>query len=131
MTVRSTTKKAAAIAGVALALGGGISFATADQASATSFNGCGWPRVCFYKSASNWTSSSPTAAYQDVTSYYQNLGSRSYGAYVVYNSRNDDVAYLQYSSGRVDCLEPNHSVLGNWPGWGHVDKIRISTSATC
>jgi hypothetical protein len=50
---------------------------------------------------------------------------------VVYNSRNDDVAYLHYSSGRVDCLEPNHSVLGNWPGWGHVDKIRISTSATC
>ncbi|MBO0812202.1 MAG: hypothetical protein J2P23_09180 [Microlunatus sp.] len=130
MAVRSIMKKAV-VAGASVALAGGITAATADTASATSWNGCGWPRVCFYKYSSNWYSGQPSAAYQDVTSGYQTLGSRSYGAYGVYNSRNDDVAYLHYTSGRVYCLKPNHNVSGNAAGWGKVDKIRISWSSTC
>jgi hypothetical protein len=85
---------------------------SASPASADTYNGCGWPRVCFYLTIDNWSAGTPTAAFQDVTGYYQNLGSRSRGSDFVYNSRNDDRVWVRYTvvaTGAVDyvCLNPN------------------------
>lgn len=104
-------------------------FAAATPAQATSFNGCAYPRVCFYKTSTNWDNGTPTAAYQDVTSGYQTLGSNSAGSYYVYNTRNDDVAYIRFSTGRVRCFLPNHG--GAIGEDGYATGIRISSSSTC
>ncbi|MGW6054442.1 hypothetical protein [Streptomyces sp. NPDC055189] len=118
-----------AVAGLAA-----TALATAPAASADSYNGCAWPRVCFYQTNSQWNSASPTAAYQDVTTAYQNLGANSRGADWVNNTRNDDRAYLRYvvnSSGATQylCLSPNHHV--NFSSAYTVTGIRIDTAATC
>lgn len=43
--------------------------------------------ACFYPTATQWNAGAPTAAYQDVTSSYQNLGPNSRGADYVHNTR--------------------------------------------
>lgn len=103
--------------------------AVASPASAASAYGCNWPRVCFYLTTSSWNNSAPTAAFQDVTSSYQNLGSRSRGSYAVYNSRNDDGALLRFTNGSTFCVWPNEA----WglQGIGTVDGIRIMDSEHC
>ncbi|GGT24205.1 hypothetical protein [Streptomyces chromofuscus] len=128
-----TTKRIAVI-GMATAGLAATALVTAPTASATSYNGCGWPRVCFYMTDSNWYNGSPTAAYQDVTTSYQNLGTSSRGANWVYNSRNDDRAYLRYvydSTGATGyrCLPPNH--YQQFPSGYTVTGIRIDTASTC
>lgn len=119
------------MAGAALAV---AALATAPTATADSYNGCVYPRVCFYLTNSNWNSGSPTAAYQDVTGSYQNLGANSRGADWVHNTRNDDRAYLRYinnSTGATQyvCVPPNHSI--NFVSAYTVTGIRIDTAATC
>lgn len=108
--------------------------ATAPTASADSYNGCAYPRVCFYQTNSQWNSGSPTAAYQDVTTAYQNLGPNSRGADWVNNTRNDDRAYLRYivnSTGETKylCLPPNSHV--NFTSAYTVTGIRIDTASSC
>lgn len=104
-------------------------FASAVPAQATSANGCTYPRVCFYKTSTNWENNDPTAAYQDITSGYQTLGSNSAGSYYVYNTRNDDVAYIRFSGGAVRCILPNHGIAAGEDGYAN--GIRISSSSTC
>ncbi|MGW1884928.1 hypothetical protein [Streptomyces sp. NPDC001970] len=102
------------------------------SASATSANGCLYPRVCFYLTASNWNAGAPTAAYQDVTSYYQNLGSGSRGADFIQNTRNDDRAYIRWvynGTTQYYCLPPNQSV--QFSSSVTVTGIRIDSAATC
>ncbi|GGJ80249.1 hypothetical protein GCM10011583_09740 [Streptomyces camponoticapitis] len=97
--------------GVATAALFAASLMTAPTASAYSYNGCQYPRVCFYLTAANWNNAAPTAAYQDITSGYQDLGDRSRGAKYVRNTREDDRASLRYvdvnGTARYDCLPPN------------------------
>lgn len=116
---------AAAVIGSVLA----GSFAVASPAQADSRWGCGYPRVCFYLTAQNFLDDAPTAAFRDVTSGYQNLGSRSRGAFLVFNSRNDDGALLHFTNGRTYCLTPNGYVFAQ--EIGTVNKIRISRSPSC
>lgn len=78
--------------------------------------------------------SAPTASFQDVTSYYQNLGSRSRGSDRVYNSRNDDRVWLRYvenSTGQVGylCLNPN--TLGIFEAGYTVTGVKIEWAASC
>jgi hypothetical protein len=114
----------AAVACATLAL----SFAGVSTASANTAYGCGYPQVCFYKTQARWDAQSWNAAYKDVTSGYQTLSSAAYGAYSVFNSRNDDGALLHYTNGGTLCLQPNTIVWNN--SWV-VDKIRIMDSPTC
>ncbi|MFI9588594.1 hypothetical protein ACIHCQ_44065 [Streptomyces sp. NPDC052236] len=126
-------KRMAAVGTAVAALAAGA-LATAPTASADSYNGCAWPRVCFYQTDSQWSSGSPTAAYQDVTTYYQNLGPNSRGADWVNNTRNDDRAYLRYivnSTGATQyfCLLPNHHAY--FSSALTVTGIRIDTASSC
>jgi hypothetical protein len=126
------TKKRRLLAVVAAAVLG-TTGAVVAQSPASAAHGCEWPRVCFYLTVSDLNANRPTAAFQDVTSGWQYLGSRSRGAYYVYNSRRDDVAYLHSTNGSVHCLAPLNGVNPSHPanGWGTVDRIRISWSSTC
>jgi hypothetical protein len=123
MTVVATAAAALATAGLA----------TAPTASADDYNGCGWPRVCFYLTDSDWNNGEPTAAYQDVTSYHQNLGSRSRGANHVRNTRNDDRVSLryvdQYSVTYYACLKPNQTM--HFSSTSTVTGVRIDTQSSC
>ncbi|MBC7270520.1 MAG: hypothetical protein H5T76_17735 [Streptomyces sp.] len=127
--MKRTAVVATAAAGLATA-----ALASAPSAAAYDYNGCAWPRVCFYLTAGNWNNASPTAAYQDVTSSYQNLGSQSRGADYVRNTRNDDRAYLRYirhSTGATEylCVLPNQTAY--FSSAYTVTGIRIDTAATC
>ncbi|MFK0151535.1 hypothetical protein ACIQVL_27570 [Streptomyces sp. NPDC090499] len=129
----NTTKRIAAF-GTAAAAVAVAALAAAPTASADSANGCVYPRVCFYLTDSDWNSGSPTAAYQDVTTSYQTLGSRSRGADWVRNTRNDDRAYLRYirnSTGGTEyiCVLPNQTAY--FSSAYTVTGIRIDTAATC
>ncbi|MET7617978.1 hypothetical protein [Streptomyces sp. NPDC005408] len=106
----------------------------ASPASAESYNGCAWPRVCFYLTLNDWWAGTPTSSFQDVTSYYQNLGSRSRGSDRVYNSRNDDRVWLRYvenSTGQVGylCLNPN--TMGIFESGYTVTGVKIEWDPTC
>lgn len=106
----------------------GLTISSASTASANTAFGCGYPQVCFYKTKADWDAKRWTAAYKDVTSYYQNLSPGARGAYAVFNSRNDDGARLHFTDGSADCLDPNTLMLTN----GFVaDKIRIMASPSC
>jgi hypothetical protein len=111
-----------------------VTLATAPTASADSYRGCDWPRVCFYLTSSDWGDKDPTAAYQDVTTSYQDLGSRSRGADYVNNTRNDDRVYLRYihnDTGATSylCVSPNHT--GHFSSNVTVTGIRIDTASSC
>ncbi|MFG3698696.1 hypothetical protein ACGF5C_12375 [Micromonospora sp. NPDC047620] len=106
---------------------GALAVPVAAQASTR--YGCTYPRVCFYLTPSDWTAQRPTAAYQDVTSTWQTLGSSSRGSAYAFNSRNDDVAYFHFTNGRQVCLRPDSPLYLSQ--YGTVDKIRISSSSTC
>ncbi len=111
-----------------LAVTGAAVLVQASPASAVSMSGCAYPRVCFYKYSADYWNNSPTAACQDVTSYWQILGPNSYGADYIMNTRNDDVASLPSTNGDVMCLGPNGLA---YEPYRVVDEIRISYSSTC
>ncbi|MFF4756658.1 hypothetical protein ACWD5R_42220 [Streptomyces sp. NPDC002514] len=124
-------KRIAAVA-TSVAVFAGTALAVAPSASATSYNGCDWPRVCFYQTQPDWTIGMPDAAYQDVTTYYQDLSSRAYGADWVYNSRNDDRAMLRFTYGGstyYKCIPPNGTI--QFSSASTVTGIRIDTTAAC
>jgi hypothetical protein len=132
--MNTTMKRRLAVVSTAVAALSSAALATAPTASADSYNGCAYPRVCFYLTGSDWNSGSPTAAFQDVTTSYQNLGSRSRGADYVHNTRNDDRAYLRYirnSTGATEylCVEPNTTAI--FSSAFTVTGIRIDTAANC
>jgi hypothetical protein len=134
MSVRSARTRLLSRVGLVVGLAAASGAVMAPTASAESYNGCAWPRVCFYLTDSNWNNGDPTAAFQDVTTSYQNLGSRSRGANWVFNSRNDDRAYLRYirnSTGATEyvCVPPNNQIY--FSSDFTVTGIRIDTAATC
>lgn len=106
-----------------------ITVVSGSAASADTAFGCGYPQVCFYKTEADWLARKWTAAYKDVTSYYQNLSSKAYGSWAVYNSRNDDGARLHFTDGTSTCLGPNTILLTYH--YKTLDKIRIMDSPTC
>lgn len=116
----------AAAAGTVLAAAAVVAMAT--PASASTREGCTYPRVCFYLTEADYFANHPTASYQDVTSGWQILGSQSRGAPWIVNTRNDDVAYLHYTNGSTHCVLPN---FDRFNGGLIVDKVRISSSSTC
>jgi hypothetical protein len=123
-----------AIVGTAAGALVGAALAVAPGAAAGSYNGCTYPRVCFYLTGTQWSNGTPSTGYQDVTSGYQNLGSLSRGADYVRNTRNDDRAYLRYirhSTGGTEylCVLPNQTAI--FSSAYTVTGIRIDTAATC
>lgn len=98
-------------------------------AQAVTRYGCTYPRVCFYLTPADWTAQRPTAAYQDVTTGWQNLGPRSRGAAYAFNSRNDDIALFHFTNGNVRCVNPDSPIFLSL--YGTVDKIRISSAGSC
>lgn len=105
----------------------------APQAQATTYNGCVYPRVCFYQTLSDWNAASPNAAYQDVTTAYQNLSTAARGANHVWNTRNDDRAMIRYTESGVGtlytCLAPNSG--RSFGSTMTVTGIRIDTASSC
>jgi hypothetical protein len=123
-----------AVVGTAAAALATTTLATAPTVSADTRRGCDWPRVCFYLTSSDWGDDDPTAAYQDITTSYQDLGSRSRGADYVANTRNDDRVYLRYirnSTGATSylCVDPNHNQ--HFSNSFTVTGIRIDTASSC
>ncbi|MEU6578754.1 hypothetical protein [Streptomyces sp. NPDC046805] len=125
------------IFGTVTAAAAGLLTVGAPPASADSHYGCTYPRVCFYLTDADFLNDHPTAAYQDVTSYYQNLGSTSRGANWVLNTRNDDRAYIRYvENGQVKylCVTPDDGSGGSIVEFGPsetVTGIRIDWAPTC
>ncbi|MFI6334148.1 hypothetical protein [Streptomyces sp. NPDC050535] len=120
-----------ALAGIGLGASAAL-FIAAPQAQAASYNGCIYPRVCFYQTLADWNAAAPNAAYQDVTTAYQNLGSSSRGADHVWNTRNDDramIRYLYQGGTYYTCLAPNSG--RTFPSSMTVTGIRIDTASTC
>ncbi|MER5747115.1 hypothetical protein ABT097_28085 [Streptomyces sp. NPDC002225] len=127
----NTTRRITAM-GVTLGALASVGLAVAPNASATSFNGCVYPRVCFYLTDADWNRGTPTAAYQDVTTSYQSLSSRALGAAWVVNTRNDDRAYFRVEvagTTQYICLPPNYHT--SFSIKEIVNGIRIDTAATC
>jgi hypothetical protein len=102
---------------------------TPTPAQADSAHGCAYPYVCFYRTRGDFDAGLWAARYRDITKIFQNLGPNARGADVIWNTRNDDVAYLRFDKGvRIRCLPPNSGDAG---AVGIVDGIRISSAAKC
>ena len=105
--------------------------ASASPAQATTANGCTYPRVCFYKTSTDWDNNHPTAAYQDYGD--QALTTTARGSYYVYNTRNDDRAIITYTTGsgatRTKCVNPNRAAAIGEDGFA--TRINIQTTASC
>jgi len=124
-----TMKKAVAGWAAFAAVSAVVASAQPAAAEAT-LHGCVYPRVCFYLTEAQFTAGTPTAAYQDAD-YNQTLGSKSKGADVVYNSRNDDTVLLRVGTTSVAiCLDPNTTLYND--ATVTVTAIRIrSTPSSC
>ncbi|MER7172885.1 hypothetical protein [Streptomyces mesophilus] len=127
-------RRSAIVVGAAsLAAASSLALAPSVTAAEAPTKGCAYPRVCFYLKKADYDANSPTAAFQDVTSTWQNLGSSSRGADFVVNTRNDDVAYLRvqnnYGDVWTECMSPNSSRYYSTPYT--LTGIRISTSSSC
>ncbi|MGH3910374.1 MAG: hypothetical protein ACRDRM_06045, partial [Pseudonocardiaceae bacterium] len=59
---------------------------------------CGYPYVCFFDHGL-------TGGFQDYTDDFQRLID-SHGADTMVNSRHDDVVWLHWTDGHVECTEP-------------------------
>ena len=84
---------------------------------------CSYPYVCFYKNGTR------TGSFQDVTTYYQTL-TTSRGADEVYNTRNDDVAWLLWSDGVHTCIPP-HGWYGLATSPYYVTGVKIRPESNC
>ncbi|MFI8308778.1 hypothetical protein ACIF80_36330 [Streptomyces sp. NPDC085927] len=100
-----------------------LGLAVAPAAHADSAYGCIYPQVCVYDDTS--VTSPIVGRFQQVTSSWQYLSNpQSY--YAVYNSRNDDVAYVLDNYG-THCIEPNGSMSSS----GRITAIRIDSRSSC
>ena len=122
----------AGLATSALATTALVGFPT--PASADSYRDCIYPRVCFYRTVADWFADRHSAAYKDVTSYFQTLSASARGADMVLNTRNDDRAFLwveNHNTGtsHIVCLPPNDTI--GFGSWQEVTKIQIDWEASC
>jgi hypothetical protein len=121
--VKASLRKAAGTLSVAAAAVS-VSVAGAPPAQADSAYGCIYPQVCIY---SEPTVNSPIVGrFQDVTSHWQRPNNPQTGFSIV-NTRNDDVVFIQYSTGSTYCIKPN----GGVSDIRTITAIRISSSAIC
>jgi hypothetical protein len=109
-------------------------FTLAPAALANTAHGCNYPRVCFYDDQADFDAHIVAAAYQDVTSDWQTLGSSARNARIVHNTRNDDIAYFyEYNpvkkKDEVICLDPNSTLY--FISGTILKKIRISSESSC
>jgi hypothetical protein len=112
---------------VVAGLAGGAVMAATTPAHATpvpNYN-CTYPYVCLYNKVMDLT-----LKYQDVTSGYQ--GFSNTGIYYGLNTRNDDVAYIRYTNGKVACM-PSGSPMAIYDlrQVGVPNGIKISSADTC
>ncbi|MER7489857.1 hypothetical protein ABTY20_29000 [Streptomyces sp. NPDC126497] len=126
--------KRVVVAGALALASAALTMAPAASATTAAYKNCEYPRVCFYLTDSDWRNSAPSAAYRDVTTSYQSLGTYSRGSNWVLNTRNDDRAYLRYtvnSTGATQyvCLSPGHEIY--FSSAYTVTGIRIDTASTC
>ena len=121
------TSRTRLAAGITLAAALTLVVGAATPASAA-VAGCAYPYVCFYPTYAEYSAGHPVSRYRDVTDGWQYLRSQSVGADYIYNSRNDDVAYLHFTNDTVECLRPHE--LQNW-NEKQVDRVRIDSSDTC
>jgi hypothetical protein len=107
-----------------------LTAATVPSASAAAHteHGCPYPRVCFFKTEKDWNAKRPAGSFKDVTSRWQRL-TTSKGSFAVYNTRDDDIAYLHFTDGSTVCMDPNDAfIVGrNFV----VDAVRISWASHC
>ncbi|MEU5145356.1 hypothetical protein [Streptomyces sp. NPDC021139] len=101
-----------------------IPVVVAPSAHADSANRCNYPEVCFYADPN--VQSAIVARFQVVTSSWQYLQYPNTG-YAVWNTRNDDVAYVLQSDGKVLCVKPN----GGYGSGERVIAVRIDSRSTC
>lgn len=123
-------KALATLTGAALLASVGVTLAAPSAAAAPAK--CPWPYVCFYKTSASWPDGTPSAMYRDVTDYYQDLGSASRGSDWIFNSRNDDRAWLRYVvNGRTKyhCLAPNSDI--GFTSGATVTGIKIERASRC
>ncbi|MER7805471.1 hypothetical protein ABTX71_34850 [Streptomyces parvulus] len=85
---------------------------------------CNYPEVCFYADPN--VQSAIVARFQVVTSSWQYLQYPNTG-YAVVNTRNDDVAYVLQSDGKVLCVKPN----GSFGSGERVVAVRIDSRSSC
>jgi hypothetical protein len=122
-------KFAASIAAVVAVAGAGVMVAP-SPAQAYSQWGCVYDGVCFYLTLEDWDAQHPTSRWVD-KGYWQNLGSRSYGAFGVINTRNDDTVHLRFTNGFELCIWPNGGTENMQWNYGIVYQLLISDSASC
>ncbi|MGW1895539.1 hypothetical protein ACWCP6_35645 [Streptomyces sp. NPDC002004] len=91
--------KLATVAAAGVLAAAGLGAVTATPAAAAS---CPWPYVCFMDNNGNILS-----MYKDTG--WQNTGSLAQSARWVTDARNQDCAYLKYSSGYIDQIRPGQS----------------------
>ncbi len=101
-----------------------IPVVAAPSAHADSAYRCNYPEVCFYADPN--VQSAIVARFQVVTSSWQYLQYPNTG-YAVVNTRNDDVAYVLQSDGKVLCVKPN----GSFGSGERVVAVRIDSRSTC
>ncbi|MET8150001.1 hypothetical protein ACIBSW_11375 [Actinoplanes sp. NPDC049668] len=117
-------------AGIVTALTSASISVIGSPAAADTKYGCRYPRVCLYLNSADWMARKPTAAYQDITSNWQQLGSRGRQAYAVYNSRDDDTVWL--TDGNIaGCLDPNEIWFYEPDVPMKIVKIRIKGEPDC
>ncbi|MFD7446946.1 hypothetical protein [Streptomyces sp. NPDC059909] len=94
---------------------------------------CPYPYVCFYNTdeLSN-PAAKITGKYQVVTSGWQWFTGSAWGSDYVVNTRNDDVAYVHMTDGKVICVENNssYSFVNDEP-LRYADAVRISSASNC
>ncbi|GGS18680.1 hypothetical protein GCM10010269_67180 [Streptomyces humidus] len=82
--------------------------------------------MCFYQNVTRWNAGNPNARYQDITSGYQSLSTAARGANYVYNSRNDDVAWLRYTWAGDTSTRKKYSPASRSPRPRPADRLAAS-----
>ncbi|GID90742.1 hypothetical protein Adi01nite_01540 [Amorphoplanes digitatis] len=116
--------------GIVCSLTGASLSIIGSPAAADTKYGCRYPRVCLYMNNSDWVARKPTAAYQDITSNWQQLGQRGRQAYAVYNSRNDDTVWMT-DGNKADCLSPGELWFYDPDAPMKIVKIRVDGESDC
>jgi hypothetical protein len=113
----------AAVSGGTLAL----AVAPADAAPRTPvpYYNCTYPYVCLYNQTMDIV-----LKYRDFTSTWQSFTTPD--VYFGLNTRNDDIAYIRYTNGKVACIPSgNPMAVYDLRALGTPNGIRIDTSPTC
>jgi hypothetical protein len=100
------------------------SSADASDAVAAGKWGCEYPYVCLYDVNANMVEK-----YKVITSGWQTFSRRD--IYYAVNTRNDDIAYIRFTNGKVFCLPAGNPDRYYYLDQGTPNAIRISSSSTC